>query len=85
MHVRRLVMPLLFFLYASFGAVFAYAQESPRDGYFGVVSKADKRKPGQHLRLQISGHNAHLLLFQAATAKKPQRFSKTMRLLFLSS
>ena len=47
MHARRLVMPLLFFLFASFGAEVAYAQASPRDGYIGVVSKTDKRKPGQ--------------------------------------
>jgi hypothetical protein len=47
MHARQLVMPLLFFLFVSFGAEVAYAQTSPRDGYIGVVSKADKRKPGQ--------------------------------------
>jgi hypothetical protein len=37
----------LFFLFASFGAEVAYAQVSPRDGYIGVVSKADNRKPDQ--------------------------------------
>lgn len=45
--MHRLVMPLVFFLSASFGVVVAYADASPRDGYVGVVSKADKRKPGQ--------------------------------------
>ena len=47
MHARRLVMPFLFFLFASFGTGVAYAQALPRDGYIGVVSKADKHKPGQ--------------------------------------
>lgn len=47
MHARQLVMPLLFFLFVSFGSEVACAQASPRDGYIGVVSKADKRKPGQ--------------------------------------
>jgi len=47
MHTRRLVMPFLFFLFASFGTGVAYAQAPLRDGYIGVVSKADERKPGQ--------------------------------------
>lgn len=47
MYARQLVMSLLFFLFASFGSGITYAQASPRDGYIGVVSKADKRKPGQ--------------------------------------
>ena len=47
MHTRQLVIPFLFFLFASFGTGGAYAQASPRDEYIGVVSKADKRKPGQ--------------------------------------
>ena len=47
MHNRQLVMPFLFLLFASFDTGVAYAQASPRDGYIGVVSKADKRKPGQ--------------------------------------
>ena len=47
MHMRRFVLPLLFSLFTSFGTCVANAQTSPRDGYIGVVSKADKRKPGQ--------------------------------------
>lgn len=47
MHIRQLVIPLFLFLFVSFGANVACAQTSPRDGYIGVVSKADERKPGQ--------------------------------------
>lgn len=47
MHARKLILTLLFFVFASIGTEVAYAQVMPRDGYIGVVSKADKRKPGQ--------------------------------------
>ena len=47
MHGRKLILTLLFFLFVSIGAEVAYAQALPRDGYIGVVSKSDKRKPGQ--------------------------------------
>jgi len=47
MHARQLVIPVLFFLFAGFGAEVACAETLPRDGYSGVVSKADNRKPGQ--------------------------------------
>ncbi len=47
MRLRKLVLPLFIFLFAGFGAEVAYAQASLRDGYIGVISKSDKRKPGQ--------------------------------------
>lgn len=47
MRVRQLVLPLFFFLFGGFGAEVAYTQASPRDGYIGVISKSDKRKPNQ--------------------------------------
>ena len=47
MHARKLLLTLLFFVLSSIGADVAFAQLLPRDGYIGVVSKADKRKPGQ--------------------------------------
>jgi hypothetical protein len=47
MHTRRLLLTLLFFVFFNIGAEVAYAQVSPRDGYIGVVSKADRRKPGE--------------------------------------
>lgn len=47
MHARKLILPLLFFVFASIGAEVAYAQALLRDGDIGVVSKADTRKPGQ--------------------------------------
>ena len=40
-------MPPLFILFTSLATGVAYPQASPRDGYIGVVSKADKRKPSQ--------------------------------------
>ena len=58
MHIRQLVIPLVFSLVASLGAGVAYAQSPVRDGYIGVVSKAAKRKPGQQFtfaNLQSSG------------------------------
>jgi hypothetical protein len=47
MHARQLVMPVIFFIFGSFDVEVAFAQTSLRDGYIGVVSKADERKPGQ--------------------------------------
>jgi hypothetical protein len=47
MHFRKLILTLLFFLSFSISGEVAYAQAMPRDGYTGVVSKSDKRKPGQ--------------------------------------
>ena len=47
MYVRKFVIPLVIFLFASLGTGIAYAEDSARDGYIGAVSKADKRKSGQ--------------------------------------
>ena len=43
MHAGRFVQ--LFLLFFSIGLT--HADTSPRDGYIGVISKADKRSPGQ--------------------------------------
>ena len=47
MLIRKFILALLFFVFSSIGAEVASAQASLRDGYIGVVSKSDKRKPGQ--------------------------------------
>ena len=47
MHTRRLLLTLLFFVFFNIGAGVAHAQVLPRDGYIAVVSKADRRKPGE--------------------------------------
>jgi hypothetical protein len=47
MYSRNLILTLLFFVFVILGVDIASAQALPRDGYVGVVSKADERKPGQ--------------------------------------
>ena len=47
MHTRKAVSKFLFFAFACICAEVTYAQALQRDGYIGVVSKADQRKPGQ--------------------------------------
>ena len=47
MYYRNLILTLLFFVFVILGVDIASAQALPRDGYVGVVSKADQRKPGQ--------------------------------------
>jgi len=47
MNSRNLILTLLFFVFVILGVDIANAEALPRDGYVGVVSKADQRKPGQ--------------------------------------
>lgn len=47
MYSRNLILTLLFFVFVILGVDIPSAQALPRDGYVGVVSKADERKPGQ--------------------------------------
>ena len=47
MHASKLILTLLFFVFAIIDAEVACAQALPRDGYIGVISKADNRKTGQ--------------------------------------
>jgi len=46
-HTYKLVLTLLFFVFFNIGTEVAHAQVLPRDGYIAVVSKADRRKPGE--------------------------------------
>lgn len=47
MNIFQLLMILLFSILASLGSDLLQAQSPARDGYIGVISKADTRKSGQ--------------------------------------
>ncbi|HBR51382.1 MAG TPA: hypothetical protein DEA71_15015 [Nitrospira sp.] len=47
MHARQFVISLVFFLFAFLAGGVTHSQTPARDGYIGIVSKADGRKSGE--------------------------------------